>query len=69
FRRFDMKQDWDDDIVIDVYTPEEGAKFRREADKLKRELEKMKNNLHDKMIDLKNRLQKEVGRIRASINV
>lgn len=61
--------DSDDDVIIDLLPPEGGARFRKEAEHLKREMEKMKDDLHDGIIDLKNKLQKEIGRIRESINV
>lgn len=69
FHRFDMGHDWDDDVVIDLYTPEEGAKLRREADRFKREMEHFKEELHDKMIELKDKIRKRIGNVRMSVSV
>jgi C-terminal processing protease CtpA/Prc len=71
-----MHNDDDDDVIIDLMDPDEGVHLRREADRMKREGEKLKRNLehmkeqlHDGMIDLRERIRKEVDRVRMSIEV
>jgi predicted metalloprotease with PDZ domain len=59
----------DDDVIIDLFTPEDRHEFHRGLEKLKRELELLKHDLHDNMIDLKSRLKKKIERVRVGVNV
>lgn len=69
-------QENDGDAIMDLIPLEEGIHFRHEADRMKREgeklkrnLERMKDHLHDGMIDLREKIRREVDRIRTSVDV
>lgn len=62
--------DGEDDVIIDLFTPEEGDFFREDAMRLKREMRRMKLELRDSMKDLKDHLREKLDEhVRLSVTV
>ncbi len=58
----------DDDVILDLFSPEEADKLHNESERLKNELKNLQNELHDGMIDLKHNLQQQLQHLRRSVN-
>lgn len=59
----------DGEIIIDLCPPDESEHLRDEANRLKREMERLKDDLRDRVIELKEKIRREVDHIRAGLNV
>ena len=61
--------DGDDDVIFDLFSPEEADKFHNETDRLKKDLKNLQKELHDGMIDLKDNLEKQLHHLHQSVNI